>query len=203
VTTFRLQRLAVRRRRNAVLLLFLAVIGAAALQEVFILQFGEPYPALRMPSFRGTLGAGDKVVLRDVEVVIGFADGGTEQLSPHQLLAEAPDPLRMLMMSANFRPGAERPSHSPQPPPAGGVKRFVLRLVPGYTLANRRWQEKEAPPPTRRWLRRRLAALHPGRTPVAVDFRWYDDTYSLADGSFIRTTRQPYGEFRVGLNDDP
>jgi hypothetical protein len=166
--------------------LFLAVILWQLPQIAITARFGEPYPALTMPSFAGTLAdQNGNIRLRDVKCQIWFRDGSVRWTSPHGLLSQVPDSTRAPIMAHMFSPvpaGVE-------PPPPNTLK---ARLFPGKALSKLRGKQKELDFETKKWLLERIAVLYPAAKPVAISFVWYDDVFNV-NRTAAAPTREPVG----------
>ncbi|HKQ60101.1 MAG TPA: hypothetical protein VJS92_02375 [Candidatus Polarisedimenticolaceae bacterium] len=172
--------------------LFALVVALQPVQYLFIAQFGEPYPALTMPRFAGTLTdeRGD-IRARNVIAEVRFDDGGTAELSYDRLLAEAPVSHRDRIMEFVF---------APRGAPSASVSAWKRRFLPGLAA---RYEGPTRPTPDPRtvaWLGERLGALFPGRRARGVTFRWFFEIYHTRSVP-LEVTREPIGSYAIELPD--
>jgi len=140
--------------------------------------WGEPYPALLMPSFAGTGTDGHGLPSGEsVTIVVSFEDGTVESVPLRTLLARAPSGQIMAIAHIALKPKPPPPLDSPTSPSSlrGFLKRHVL---PGLPLRMARMNYWAGPDPlTVEWLRTRMRELFPGRRATRVAADWYVDTY--------------------------
>ena len=161
------------RQKWAIKLVFAAVLLWQIPQYVITAKFGEPYPALSMPSFTGTLtDASGNIRFASVKCEVFFESGRLAWVSPHALLSQVPDSSRYPIMAHMF---------SPPPAAANQVQTQTLKalLFPGRTLSRIRGQQKEVDPQTKAWLMRRLQVLYPSEIPKAATFVWYQHVFNV------------------------
>jgi len=157
---------------NKIKLLFAAVILWQPLQYMIAAKFGEPYPALIMPAFAGTMTDGDgNIRLRNVRCKILFQGDEVAWLPAHELLSPA-NGHDAAIVSHMFGPS----SATANPWPSGSLK---ARLFPGRALSRARSAQKELDPQTKDWLERRLNNLYPSRRPETITFIWYEDVFNV------------------------
>lgn len=175
------------RRPALVPYLFFLPFALLAVQYAIIADgLGEPYPALMMPSFSGTLTNSGTITFRVIEVEVRFLDGGaSEHPALSTILAPMPSGTLMPTCAYVFR------SHpiTPDPPrPRAGIKDWLVdHLLP---RRGRRFRQLRAGNPLSSdavaWLRQRVGQVYPGRTARSVTFLWYQDSYRVAGGRFNR-----------------
>jgi len=184
--------------RSAIVWLFAAAILAQPLQYVIVSRLGEPYPALTMPQFAGTMtDANGRVRTRTVEAEVTFDDASVEWVSMGSLLAQAPLSHRPAI--ARFVFGVRDTLASATPPSATNLKQRIKRaLFPGLVAKYRLLEQTTADPRTVQWLERRLRTLYPAKRPLNANFHWYDDAYQLGTKSPERS-RQLIGSYDVDL----
>ena len=160
------------KRKSRIKVLFAAVILWQGLQSVITARFGEPYPALIMPSFAGTKEDRDgKIRFGDVNCKVLFQDGHVGWMSSYDLLSPAPSSRQGPIMEHMF-----------SPPPATPVRlshTLKARLFPGRTLSYVRAAQKELDPQTKEWLKRRIGVIYPSQEPKMVTFIWYQDVFNV------------------------
>jgi hypothetical protein len=171
-------------------LLFGAVILWQPLQYVVTAKWGEPYPALMMPRFSGTLvdSQGD-IRITDVACEIFFRDGQVTWLSAHDLLSQVPSAHQGPIMSHMFSPPPVAADHR-------SPRDLKARLFPGRALSHIRGTQKDLDSQTRDWLKRRLRDLYPSQEPKAMTFVWYDDVFNV-NRVPPTSTREPVGVRQV------
>ena len=182
-------------RRRWVRLAFLLVLVFQPLQFAFVRFVSEPYPALMMPAFGGTLAGSDGLYhARSVDVAVSFEDGSDAVIPPSRLFDTAPRAYMVTFLRSNFRETRhERRDEE------SALESFVkTRVLPIYAIRNRQWYDNYVDPATVAWLRGRMAEIFPDRTAVLVRFDWYDDAYVLADGRATRS-RERIGDFPIAL----
>jgi hypothetical protein len=160
-------------------LLRFALIGAGA---------GEPYPAISMPPFRGTVSNAEGIVnVSVVEIDVVFADKSVAHPTLAALLAPMPRSI-VARAAQNFR---ATPTH-PVPPRVGVKDWLVDRIVPIRTIRYRRAATGNPPQPdTKQWLRETLQRLYLGKPVERIEFHWYRNAYRLREHSL-----QPIGRVR-------
>lgn len=136
-----------------------------ALQGVFIRHYGEPYPALVMPGFRGSGGyRGHHIEFYDYRVALVDRAGGSFLFSPRKLFEGVPDSYHGALSTAlrprdGSVPDRSRPGRS-------------LRVwFPGYAAAAD--SHEEVPASLRTWMELRARRMAPGRNIVRAELRWY------------------------------
>jgi len=185
--------------------LFPVLMGLLPLQYYFAKTYAEPYPALLMPAFEGSMAdENGTITTHSVDVFIHFDDGTKRRISSGTLLADAPSSHRGAIIKAIFR-SHNRTNELPDNI-WGSVpwKQLIKRhVIPGYVLRMIRMiYLQEAEPQTCTWLRQRIRALYPDRKPVSALFLWYKDSYTVSHAR-PRRNRKSYGVFEVGLRDVP
>lgn len=153
-------------------LLFAALILWQPLQYFVRARYGEPYPALILPSFSGTLQDREgNIRFRDVKCKVFFQDGGVSWLSSYDLLSQAPSSHHGAIMNHMFGP-ADTEAYGPR-------SSLKARLFPGRALSHIRQAEKELDPQTEEWLKRRLQDLYPSTRVTEVAFVWTDNIFRV------------------------
>jgi len=154
-------------------LLFAAVILWQPLQYFVTVKFGEPYPALIMPGFAGTLvDAQSNIRFGDVKCKVLLENGQVVWLTAYALLAEAPSAHHGAIMAHMFGPPA---AIADQWPP----RSLKARLFPGRSLSRLRSSQTELDSQTKQWLKRRLETIYPSQKPMAITFIWYEDVFNV------------------------
>jgi hypothetical protein len=178
--------------RTEIPLLFVLVLLWMPAQYLISARYGEPYPALVMPGFGGTLAGEDgKIHITNVTCKVLFRDGAAAWVSAYDLLAQAPSAYHNVIMSHMFGPAKPRPSPS----------WVALRLFPGRVLSRLREAQTEPDPQTKEWLSQRVQALFPSQTPSTVTFVWYVETFDPKQVPQV-ASRQPLGLREVRLSED-
>jgi hypothetical protein len=175
-------------------LLFLAVIIWQPIQYAFEAKFGEAYPLLQLPKFRGTLTdrAGD-LSLDTVKIEVSFADGAAITVPPEALLSQVPSAYRQAILTRMFGPPIQRVATKDD-----SWHRAKAFLFPGYVASRARSAHPEVDAETRRWIEKRLLVLYPDRRASKVRFLWNTDNYHTA-ASPITVTRHQSGIREVTL----
>jgi hypothetical protein len=175
-------------------LLFLAVIFWQPIQYAFEARFGEAYPLLQLPKFRGTLTdqAGD-LSLDTVKIEVSFADGTEITVPSEALLFQVPSAYRQPILTKMFGPPIQHVATKNDS--WQSAKAF---LFPGYVASRARSTRAEVDAETRRWMEKRLLVLYPDRRASKVRFLWSTDVYHTA-ASPITVTRQQSGIREVKL----
>lgn len=175
-------------------LLFAAVILWQPVQYAFVSKFGEAYPMLQLPPFRGTLNdAAGNIRLDAVAIDVLFTDGSGARFPQYALLSQVPSAFHEAIMKHMFGPVDGR-SATPVNSRWQQVKAFAF---PGLLAARARTASSETDSDTKAWLRRRITELFPGKEPVDVRFVWQTDVYHQT-GSFA-VTHEPIGVREVKL----
>jgi len=182
-------------------MLFVAATLVLPLQFALIYgRIGEPYPALMMPGFNGSLMDANGVIsFHTVDVVVDLAGPPkTDNLSLAVLLA--PLPAAMVMPTASLAFHSREPLRAIVPPRSGLKDWLVDTLLPLRQVRFRRAVTGNAPTAeTIEWLRRRLHYLYPHRMARSIAFRWYRDSYSIRDGHLVRLSHEPVDTYRIRL----
>jgi hypothetical protein len=161
------------RKESAVKLLFASVVSWQILQSFVTVRFEEPYPALTMPDFKGTMADHDgNIRFSDVKCRVVFRDGDVDWASTHDLLSAAPDSNRSLIMAHMFSP----PSTTAAPI---AVRSPKARWFPGRALSRERGAQKELDSQTKEWLKTRLQELYPLQVPEMATFIWYEEVFNV------------------------
>jgi hypothetical protein len=178
-------------------IIFALAIVLLTAQYWFIRTYGEPYPAILMPSFAGTGGYSDgRVTVAGYDAVF-LADGQEFSFTPAELLAEFPDSYHWTIAYHALRPPRNGPA---RPQPISRLGRIRAAIFPGY-------QETRGPPiagesaaSLREWLGGRARRLLPGRAVTAVEIRWYriSGVFTSTEPSSPRT---PAGTLRIPLDE--
>jgi hypothetical protein len=169
--------------------LFLALMLWMAIQYLITARYGEPYPALAMPSFAGTLtDRNGNTRIQNVKCKVLFRDGGEAWTSEYDLLSQAPSAYHDAIMRHMFGPVPTDPPRLP--------RRLTALLFPGRFLSRYREAQQELDSQTRLWLKRRMQALYPSQTVTAVTFVWYADIFNLQQVQPI-TVHEPLGTREV------
>jgi hypothetical protein len=166
-------------------LLFVAVAIVFPFQYWFAKHVTEPYPALLLPSFKGTaVNEAGEFAFESADVVVAFGDGASQTVSLRTLFADAP--------SSQFKAMAKialKPKRAGSPPPRLRTP-GLEDMIPGYVLSQIRhyyWSGVELG--TVNWIRGRIKALFPNRTVLRVDVVWYTEVCILREGQLTRHRR--------------
>lgn len=150
-----------RRWRIRSLVAATAVIGVLSLPTALL--FGEPYPWIMMPGFRGNGGVDNQQVERTTAVfAFRFADGGVVTVDPPALFAKVPSS-NYYTLSARF---------SPDQAPAGRLEHVAAAVFPNLHAAARSGVPDADDLQVRAWLRLQAQRLFPERQAEAVDVFW-------------------------------
>jgi hypothetical protein len=175
-------------------LLFLAVIFWQPVQYAFEVRFGEAYPLLQLPKFRGTLtDRAGNLPLDTVEIEVSFADGAGITVPPEALLSQVPSAYRQPILTRMFG----RPIQ-PVATKNNWWQGAKVSLFPGYVASRARSAHAEVDAETRRWIEKRLLVLYPDRRASKVRFLWSTDIYHTAAFP-ITVTRHQSGIREVSL----
>ena len=156
-------------------LLFAAVILWQPLQYFITARYGEPYPALRLPPFSGTMqDQQGNIRFRNVKCKVTFQDGSVGWTSAFDLLAQAPSSHHGAIMNHMFGPPEPLDTEAHDSPSS-----LKARLFPGRTLSRLRQGQKELDPQTKEWLQHRMQDLYPSKKVTAVAFVWYENTFRV------------------------
>jgi hypothetical protein len=186
--------------RAAVYSVVAFLIVLQPLQYLFIARFGEPYPALTMPQFAGTM-TDSSGAIRIVTVAgrVSFDDNSTEWISTDTLLSRAPVSHRTLMMDFAF--GPPRANAASVKSSSGLIASLkTSRLLPGLVAKYKRSDRTQSDPPdprTREWLKLRLHDLYPSRNATAISFIWYQELYR--PHIFTTRSRRQIGAYDINL----
>ena len=166
-------------------LLFLAFILWMPVQHLITARYGEPYPALVMPSFAGTRSdRNGNIRITNVKCKVLFRGGRVSWTSEYDLLSQAPSAYHDVIMRHMFGPV---PADSSAPPLG-----LTALLFPGRFLSRYRETQKDLGPQTKHWLNRRMKVLYPSQTVTAIIFLWYTDTFNPKQVPAI-TVHEPVG----------
>jgi hypothetical protein len=178
------------RPRRSLVISMLFVLPFLALVVQFTLiyaKIGEPYPAIMMPGFLGgRISADGIVVVRKVEIQVGFSDATAARTTLATLLAPMPDQMLGPSSEYMFRATPRSPVSALQP--RVGLKAWLVdHVTPIRTLRYRRAASGNRPAlDTTRWVQRRLESLFPDRRAKWIEFHWYRDTYRRRDFTLER-----------------
>jgi len=172
-----------------------ALILWQPLQYALVSKYGEGYPLLQLPTFRGTLTDREGTIrLDNVDVEVTFQDDTTARFSSHALLSEIPSAYHQPIMAHMFAPLTSAPS----PKRSGRWQRTKEFLFPALVANRERGWEAGSNPETKKWLTDRLHVLYPTRQPQKVVFVWESESYHTAAQPYT-VTRQPIGVREVSL----
>lgn len=182
--------------------IFVAVIVLLAGQCVFIHFFGEPYPAVAMPTFSGSGGYRDgSVELLRYDAVFVADDGKEFLFAPKVLMADFPDGHRMAIALNALRP---RDESLPASASSSRIRRIRDAIFPGFAAGHLKRNSPENRASLERWLRGRAQALVPGQTVSRAEIRWYRAASTFgADGAWTESKRTPDGTLVVSLTGEP
>lgn len=159
--------------RTHVKLLFAALIFWQILQGAISAKFGEPYPALLMPGFGGTLTDRDgNIRFGNVKCKVVFQDDSAGWVSTSDLLSEVSSAHRSAILKQMFSP----PPSAPELWPPHSLK---ARLFPGRALSRVRNAQKTLDSETKEWLQMRIEALCSSKRPRVVTFIWYEEVFNV------------------------
>lgn len=175
-------------------LLFAAVILWQPIQYALVPRFGEAYPLLQLPPFRGTMNDADgNIGIDTVAIEVLFADESTTRFSQQVLLSSAPSAFHGSIMKHMFGPVSGKAVI----PANGRWQQTKSFLLPGLLAARARNTSTEVDPETKAWLQHRIHELYPGKEPAKVSFVWQTDVYHQSGPHAI--THQPIGVREVNL----
>ncbi len=159
--------------------IFFSLVVVLMLQGLMIYEFGEPYPAVWAPGFKG----GVETRYTAPQISFHFSDHSTFVTSQKDLLSQFPNSHHNTFMSF-FRPP---PSQRPQ------GRRKLTRLLPGYRkgYVNR----MNRLPDAWHWFKRQAQRLFRRHDLRAVNINWR--VYSIPDHRFLGTN----GVYRIDHED--
>jgi hypothetical protein len=162
----------------------------------FIPRFGEPYPAVTMPSFSGSGAYRDGVVsFRNYEAVF-IAEGREFPVAPEVLLAEFPDSHHGTIARNVLRPGGEPAVRTGERSRMGRLRDAVFPGLEAWRSAGSTGEKNAS---LRSWLRRRALAVVPDHQVSRVELRWYRESVRL-EGGAVRVERHPEDTLVVPLH---
>jgi hypothetical protein len=180
---------------------FAVAAGLFAVQCAFIHFFGEPYPAITMPTFSGSGGYRDGAVEMTRYDAVFISAGQEFSFTPNQLLAEFPDGHRAAIAANALRPAGDAPPSSTK---GSRIRRIQETIFPGFAAGNLSRNSAENKASLQAWLRGRAESLVPGRPVSRAEIRWYREAESFgADGTRVETRRTPDGTLIVPLLGEP
>ena len=172
--------------RKAIRLLFPGLIVLAFFMWVIRSCFGEPYPGLFMPAFKGNglhIVAGNQAEFIVPSLTVSFADHTTDEVSVTKLFGDGPVSSRraMLYMIA--------PNPDPLETPTGlkkVLRQWITQHLTWYREPglNTTWTVKDD---VRAYLHRRLVALYPAKVPSSLTISINKWRYSTEDFHKIST----------------
>lgn len=187
-----------KKRVALIRLLFVAALLTQVIQYVFVWKFGEPYPALTMPSFAGVLtDERGNLSLTGASCQIAFADGTSTSLAIYDLFSQAPSAYHDAMVTHLFSiPDSESKANSPS------FKGLKYRFFPALAINRTRRANAASTvdPLTRKWLSWRLNAEYRPRAISSVAFIWHTDTFDIQNYS-KSPTRTILGIREVALSE--
>ena len=163
--------------RRAIRLVFWLLLLSQPFQYVFVARFGEPYPALMMPQFVGSMtDVNGEIRSETAESKIAFVDRSTALLSTEELLSNAPASHRDTIMQFAF---GLRPTGDSLRDSSSSITARIKAspLFPGLAARYSARTRTQVDPRTRAWLTKRFRELYPSRTATAVTFVWYQEFY--------------------------
>ncbi len=180
---------------------FVVVTGLLAAQCAFIHFFGEPYPALTMPTFSGSGGYREGAVEMMRYDAVFISAGAEFSFTPNQLLADFPDGHRAAIAANALRPTTDAPPSSSK---ASRIRRIQEKIFPGFAAGNLSRRSAENKASLQAWLRGRAESLVPGRPVSRAEIRWYRvaETFG-SDGTRVESRRSPDGTLIVPLAGEP
>ena len=178
-------------------IIFSSAIALLAAQYWFIKTYGEPYPAIVMPSFAGTGGYSDGRVTFEGYDAVFVADGQEHSFTPAELLAEFPVSTHETIANHALRPLRDATARRQ---PTSRLGRIRAAIFPGYEATRGPPIDAESAASLRDWLRGRARRLLPGRAVSAVEIRWYRVSGRFATDE-PSSTRTPIGSLRIPLDE--
>jgi hypothetical protein len=175
------------------IILVVAIVLLVA-QNLFMIRFGEPYPAIMLPGFAGSRGYKDGSVKVARYETVFVADGEEFPFSPKVLLSEFPDSHHGAI-AKSFTP----PKQLRAKPQVGPI---LEAIFPGYTAWSEFQDSSANGASLKDWLRSRGRVLVPGRTVSRVEFRWFHEIVRV-DGTNLVTQREPLDTLTVWLEEKP
>ncbi|SMO41830.1 hypothetical protein [Fodinibius sediminis] len=175
-------------------LLITSIIALFILQEVLIPRYiAEPYPALKMPPFRGnTMNENGFYETINVEIIVTFGPEDTMVLTPRAFLFNAPPSFHWALLG-NFKPTEKSTGKQP-------FKKleFLRPVFPGFFISRgRSTYDIQQHSQTADWLRTQVKAIAPHRQPENVSFIWYREQYD--PGSLSQSNREVAGTTTIQL----
>ncbi len=172
-------------------LVYCSVLMLLAGQSLFIRYFGEPYPALKMPTFSGSGGYEDGRFKFSRYDAVFLAEGKEYSFPQSVLLAEFPAGYQGTISQKSLRPPSSKTAVSS----TGMLKRIRDTVFPGNAD---RSQSPENKASLQDWLRRRGQVLVPNKKVSRVEFRWFTETWSR-NGNWVAGEREPTGTLVIAL----
>ena len=175
-------------------LLFLAVLVVFCGQYFVMSEgFGEPYPAIMMPGFKGS-GAlrNGQLHITQMEADIVFRDGWHVVISRKQLLDE---------FSTAIHNSINRPLWALANNPAYRKDEPLLlryRLFPSLQIGRRQAGSAESRDAIHRWLGQRIKRMFPDRDAKSVTMRWTTRHVSLGTQLKYLSRRRSIGHVAQG-----
>ena len=178
-------------------IIFSAALALFAAQCWFIKTYGEPYPAIVMPTFVGAAGYSDGEVTFPGYEAVFLADGQEYTFAPTQLLGEFPVSFHRDIAFHALRPLQEAPAKAPR---TSRLARLRDAIFPGYGATRGPPIDGEYAASLRGWLRGRARQLVPDHAVSAVEIRWYQERVRFA-GRAVHGERTPAGSLLIRLDE--
>ena len=178
-------------------IIFLSAFALFAAQCWFIKTYGEPYPAIVMPTFVGAGGYSDgEVTFQGYEAVF-LAEGREYSFTPAQLLAEFPDSYHRDIAYHALRSLQGSPAKAPR---TTRMARLRDQIFPGYGATRGPPIDGENAASLREWLRNRARQLVPDHSVSSVEIRWYQERVRFT-GRTHHSDRTPVGSLLIRLDE--
>jgi hypothetical protein len=147
-----------------------------------------------MPGFGDGATKDGRFECEKADVTAHFQNGESSNISIHDLLSGAPDSHHHAIATWMFRGVARAPTSE-----LGTLKRWVYRVLPSRAIRAERHVTGNAPSAdSKAWLKTRIGQLAPGRMVKSVEFKWYSDIHTEAQG-WQRVSRQLAAVYKVEL----
>lgn len=187
-------------RKRAQLAFFIAIV-AFGLQYIISANYGEPYPAIKMPGFKGDGGSNKQsITLNRLKFIYHWENGDLLNITHLELLSEFPGSHKHAV-SHFFRKLFFLPLK--QMPNEIILKKNKTDLIfRGYKLGERRLQTKQGVSDLLKWLRKRGKLLGGKGNPIRLEIKWYKEFWQNKDRFRLSKSKKLFKKLELNFSKD-
>lgn len=189
------------RKKQWIRILFAGLCIFLFFQTALILFLGEPWPSISFPRFAGPGSQTQTFTVTQPVLTAHFDDGGEEGVPIDRFLSMVPGSHHTTVLGENYRPvSAPAKEENKQGEVGGQAWEDQIKEWAASTIRSPRLEAAPARTPEgKRWTKKRLKALFPGRSPIRFVVEWQEVEYARSGDDLVEEGRSLTDKISIDL----